>query len=89
MENINVLMSELAKYTRIQEETQVIIDGLKDEIKLYMTENKLEILTGTEHKASYKTVSSTRLDTTALKKDLPEIAIKYSKVTTTKRFTFS
>lgn len=89
MENINDIMSELAKYTRLMEETQTIIEGLKDELKTYMTQNGLETLTGLEHKASYKTVSSTRLDTTALKKDLPEIATKYSKITTTKRFTFS
>ncbi len=87
--DINNIMAELAKYNRMLEETQTIIESLKDELKTYMTQNGLETLTGLEHKASYKSVSSTRLDTTALKKDLPEIAIKYSKVTTTKRFTFS
>ena len=89
MENINVIMSELAKYNRMQEETAAIIDGLKDQIKSYMTENNLETLTGDEHKASYKIVSSTRIDTAALKKELPEIATRYSTTTSTMRFSFA
>lgn len=87
--NINEIMRELAQYTRLQEETAVIIEGLKDTIKNYMVENQLEILTGDEHKAIYKTVFGSRIDTTALKKDMPEIAAAYTKQTETKRFTFA
>lgn len=87
--NINEIMRELAQYTRLQEETAAIIEGLKDTIKNYMVENRLEILTGDEHKAIYKTVSGSRIDTTALKKDMPEIAAAYTKQTETKRFTFA
>lgn len=89
MENINFIMSELAKYNRMQEETAAIIDGLKDQIKAYMTANNLETLTGDEHKASYKIVSSTRIDTTALKKELPDIASRYSTTSSTMRFSFT
>lgn len=89
MENINFIMSELAKYNRMQEETAAIIDGLKDQIKAYMTANNLETLTGDEHKASYKIVSSTRIDTTALKKELPDIASRYSTTSSSMRFTFA
>ena len=87
--NINEIMRELAQYTRLQEETTAIIEGLKDTIKNYMVENQLEILTGDEHKVIYKTVSGSRIDTTALKKDMPEIAAAYTKQTETKRFTFA
>ena len=87
--NINELFSELAQYNRIAEETAAIIDGLKDTIKQYMTDNGIETLTGDEHKAIYKTVTSSRIDTTALKKELPEVANRYSKTTTAKRFTFA
>ena len=89
MENINFIMSELAKYNRMQEETAAIIDGLKDQIKAYMTANNLDTLTGDEHKASYKIVSSTRIDTTALKKELPDIASRYSTTSSTMRFSFT
>lgn len=86
---INEIMAQLAQYQRIAEETADIIDGLKDQIKNYMTDNNLETLTGDEHKAIYKTVESTRIDTTALKKELPDIATRYSKTTSTMRFTFA
>ena len=87
--NINEIMAELAQYRRFQDETTAIIEGLTDKIKQYMTDNQLETLTGNEHKASYKTVTSSRIDTTALKKALPDIATAYTKTTETKRFTFA
>ena len=87
--NINEVMKNLAEYMRIAEETAAIVDGLKDAIKKYMEENRLETLTGNEHKATYKTVTSSRIDTTALKRNDPDIAEKYTKTTETKRFIFT
>ena len=87
--NINAIMVELAKYNRMADELAGIIDGLKDELKAYMLENDLETINGDEHRATYKPVTSVRIDTTAIKKELPEIAARYSKTTTTKRFTFA
>ena len=89
MKNIDIIMGELAQYTRLQEETAAIIDGLKDELKAIMQERNTDTLTGTEHKASYKAVVSSRIDTTAIKKDLPEVAAKYTRTTETRRFTFA
>ena len=82
-------MRELAQYTRLQEETAAIIDGLKDELKAIMQERNTDTLTGTEHRASYKAVVSSRIDTTAIKKELPEVAAKYTRTTETRRFTFA
>ena len=87
--NINEIMAELAQYTRMAEEIAATVDCLKDAIKKYMEENQLETLTGNEHKATYKTVTSSRIDTTALKRNAPDIAEKYTKTTETKRFTFA
>lgn len=89
MVDINAIMAELAQYTRMAEEIAATVDGLKDTIKKYMEENQLETLTGNEHKATYKTVTSSRIDTTALKRNAPDIAKKYTKTTETKRFTFA
>ena len=89
MKNIDTIMRELAQYTRLQEETAAIIDGLKDELKAIMRERNTDTLTGTEHKASYKAVVSSRIDTTAIKKELPEVAAKYTRTTETRRFTFA
>lgn len=88
MKDINTVFAELAQYTRLQEETAAIIDGLKDEIKEYMNAAGLEVLTGNEHKASYKTVTAARVDTTALKKDMPDIAAAYTRTTQSTRFVF-
>lgn len=87
--NINNTMKELAEYIRMGEEIAANIDALKDALKQYMRETGVDSLTGTEHKASYKAVTSSRIDTTALKKDAPEIAAKYTRTTESRRFTFS
>ena len=87
--NYNDIMTELAQYNRIAEETAAVIEGLKDKLKEYMITEGIDTLTGSEHKASYKTVTSARIDTTALKKELPDIAARYTKRTETRRFTFA
>lgn len=87
-DNLNSIMREIAEYTRMAEEITVTLDGLKDTLKKYMDENGLDHIAGAEHKASYKPVTSRRLDTTALKKDLPEVAARYTKSTTSRRFLF-
>ena len=87
--NINEIMAKLAQYTRKAEEIAATVEGLRDTLKKYMEENQLETLTGNEHKATYKTVTSSRIDTSALKRNAPDIAEKYTKTTETKRFTFA
>lgn len=88
MDNLNALMREIAEYSRMAEEIGATLDGLKDSLKKYMDENGLDSIAGNEHKASYKAVTSSRIDTTALKRDMPEIAAKYTKTTETRRFLF-
>jgi predicted phage-related endonuclease len=88
MDNLNALMREIAEYFRMAEEIGATLDSLKDSLKKYMDENGLDSIAGNEHKASYKAVTSSRIDTTALKRDMPEIAAKYTKTTETRRFLF-
>lgn len=86
--NLDSLMREIAEYTRMAEEVAATRDSLKDTLKKHMEENGLDSIAGSEHKASYKAVTSSRIDTTALKRDMPEIAAKYTKTTETRRFLF-
>lgn len=86
--NLDSLMREIAEYTRMTEEVAATLDSLKDILKKHMEENGLDTIAGSEHKASYKAVTSSRIDTTALKRDMPEIAAKYTKTTETRRFLF-
>lgn len=87
--NIDAIMAEPAQYIRMQEEAAAMVESLKDQLKERMTAAGVESLAGSEHKATYKTVTSSRVDTTSLKKDLPEIAARYTKTTTARRFTFA
>lgn len=87
--NINETMKEFAQWQRMQEEAAAMVEALKDQLKQYMNENHLETLAGDEHKATYKTVTSSRIDTAALKKGHPDIAAQYTKTTETKRFIFA
>lgn len=87
--NIDSIMAELAQYIRMQEEAAAMVESLKDQLKERMNAAGVESLAGSEHKATYKAVTSSRVDTTALKKELPEIAARYTKTTTTRRFTFA
>ena len=87
--NINAIMAELAQYIRIQEEAAAMVESLKDQLKAQMQAAGVDTLAGDEHKATYKAVTSSRVDTTALKRDLPEIEAQYTKTTTARRFTFA
>ena len=87
--NINQIMSELAQYIRMQEEDAAMVESLKDQLKAQMQAAGVDTLAGAEHKATYKAVTSSRVDTSALKRDLPEIAAQYTKTTTARRFTFA
>lgn len=87
--NIQETMKELAQYIRMQDEISQTIEGLKDQIKAYMQQNQLETLASDEHKATYKTVTSNRIDTTAFKKAFPSMAEQFTKTTTSQRFTFN
>lgn len=87
--NLDKIMKELAEYSRMAEEIAATVDSLKDVLKSHMEKCGIDTLAGTEHKASYKAVTSSRIDTAALKKERPDIATAYTRATETKRFTFA
>lgn len=87
--DVNAIFSEMAQYTRIQEEAAAVVESLRDQIKEYMQAQGVDTLNGTEHKCTWKTVSSSRIDTTALKRAAPDIAAAYTVKTESKRFTFA
>ena len=87
--NTDSIMKELAEYIRMQEEAAAMVESLKDQLKERMTAAGVESLAGSEHKATYKTVTSSRVDTAAIKRDMPEVAARYTKMTTTRRVAFA
>ncbi len=78
---------EILDLKRMREELDAEITALEDSIKAAMGEE--EFLTAGAYKVSWKTFTSSRVDTTALKKELPDIAAHYTKKTTARRFSIN
>ena len=87
---INATLRELAEYTRMQDELTAQIDGLKDEIKSYMTDEDLtELLGENGEKVYWGKVVSNRFDSTAFKKsEWAELYKEYSRTVETRPFKF-
>lgn len=83
---MNEKVKELRELKRLAEELQAEIGGLQDAIKAEMTARDVDTLTGADWKVTWKPVTSTHLDTAALKKALPDVAQRFTKTTTTRRF---
>jgi predicted phage-related endonuclease len=86
MNELESKIHELRELRRMAEELQAEMDSITDSIKAHMDSQGVDTLTGMDWKATYKTVTSTRVDTTALKKALPDVVERFSKTTTTRRF---
>lgn len=82
---ITAKVTEYQELKRMLEEIEAEMTALQDEIKAHMGDS--ELLVAGPYKVTYKAVTSSRVDTTALKKALPDIAAQYTKTTTTRRFT--
>ena len=83
---LDAKVKELRELRRLAEELAAEIDGLTDTIKAEMTARGVDELSGTDWKATFKTVTSSRLDTAALKKALPDVAAAFTKQSSTRRF---
>lgn len=79
-------VSELRELRRMADELAAEIESIQDAIKEHMTAAGVDTITGTDYKISWKEIKSSRFDTTAFKKENPEIAAAYTKTTTTRRF---
>lgn len=79
-------VNDLRELRRMADELATEIDALQDSIKEHMTNAGVDTISGPDYKITWKTVNSSRFDTTAFKKDNPEIAAAYTKTTTARRF---
>lgn len=77
-------VTELQELKRMQEELSATIESITDEIKSAMGEQ--EELSAGAFRITWKPVTTSRIDTTALKKELPDVAARYLKTSTTRRF---
>ena len=85
--SINELESKARELRQLQElieEAQQEAEALKDAIKAAMGD--AETITAGEYKITWKSVTTARIDTSALKKALPEVAAAFTRETTVRRF---
>jgi len=85
-QNLLQIIREIKEFQILADELAATIEGLKDQVKNHMTAIGVDKLTVDIHKVSYTPVSTTRIDTTALKKEMPDVAARYSKTSETRRF---
>ena len=79
-------IKELRELRRMAEELQGEIDSLQDSIKAEMTAREVDTIAGSDYKITWKSVTSSRLDTAALKKAMPDVVERFTKTTTNRRF---
>ncbi|MBP3649599.1 MAG: hypothetical protein J6K73_07445 [Clostridia bacterium] len=82
--NMEAKVKELMELKRLKEELEAEIAAAEDAIKAVMGDE--ELLLAGSYKVSWKTFTSSRLDSTALKKAMPEVAAQFTKQTTARRF---
>ncbi len=75
---------ELRQLQALIDEAQAEAEALKDQIKAAMGD--AETVQAGEYKITWKSVKSSRIDTAALKKALPDVAQAFTRETTTRRF---
>ena len=79
-------VKELRELKRMQEELATEIEAIQDELKAHMDTGCIDTLLGFKCHIPWKPVTSNRLDSTALKKELPDIAARFMKQTPARRF---
>lgn len=77
-------VKELRQLQALIEEATAEAETIKDAIKAVMGDS--EELRAGEYKITWKAVTASRLDSKALKAALPEVAERFTKTTTTRRF---
>ena len=81
---LEMKIRELRQLQSLIEEAQAEAEGIRDAIKAHMGERE-ELLAG-EYKVTWKPVTSSRLDAAALRAALPEVAARFTRTSTARRF---
>lgn len=86
MKDMEKAVQELRELRCMADELAGEIESITDSIKAHMDAAGVDTINGTDWKVTYKAVTSSRLDTNALKKALPDLAQQFTKTTTARRF---
>ena len=86
---MNSKINELRELRRMAEELAAEIDSIQDTIKAHMDAEGVDTISGTDWRVTYKAVTSSRIDTGALKKALPDLAQQFTRTTPARRFSLA
>lgn len=78
---------ELRQFQALIDEAEQEVEALKDAIKAAMGD--CEAVQAGEYKITWKEITTARIDTTALKKALPDVAERFTKQSTSRRFSIA
>ena len=81
---MEVKARELRQLQALIEEAQAEAEAIKDAIKAAMGDS--ESVQAGEYRITWRAVTSSRIDTSALRKALPDVAAAFTKETTVRRF---
>ena len=84
--NMNERVRELRELRQMANELAAEIEAIESEVKAEMSARNVDTLTGTDWRITWKSVTSSLLDTAALKRELPELAERFTRQTTVRRF---
>ena len=84
---MEVKARELRQLQALIEEAQAEAEAIKDAIKAAMGDS--ESVQAGEYRITWRTVTSARIDTSAIRKALPDVAEQFTKETVTRRFMIS
>ena len=83
-QELEIKCRELRQLQNLIEEAQAEAETIKDAIKAAMGDS--EAIQAGEYKITWKPVTTTRLDSKALKAALPDVVERFTKTTTVCRF---
>ena len=82
-------IEEIKELESMIAELKAEMESYKDELKAELTEREVEELEAGQYIVRYTDVLSNRLDSSRMKKDLPDLYKAYTKQVASKRFTIS
>lgn len=86
MNELQKKVDELRELRRMADDLSAEISALEDDIKTHMEEQNTDTINGADFKITWKSITSSRLDSKALKAAAPDLWERFTKPITTRRF---
>lgn len=79
-------VKELRELRRMADELQAEIEAIQDQIKGHMDAQGVDTIIGVDWKVTWKAVATSRFDTTAFRKAMPDLAARFTLSVENRRF---